>query len=359
MNWCHRKVLDIRRSVLTLNRLPPRQRAQLISGVVGGKVLPKEIAHEIIQRTDGIPLFIEELTKAVIESGMVSETGDQYEFAGVLAPLAIPTSLHASLLARLDRLAPVRDVAQIAAALGRRFSHELICAVAPVSKQKLDHALEQLITAQLIFRRGIPPDAEYTFKHALVQDAAYSTLLRSQRQELHARIAAVLELQFSDIAQSRPELLAHHYTEANCTDRALNYWYMAGRQAIAVFALEEAIAHLTKGIALLARLPKNITRIEREIEFQLALAVPVIATHGYGLRAVEICAQRAQELGNRLGNHKSQFAVCRLVWNSSVLRGPLPQAVDLAQELMRLARHENDTARLALAHRSLGFSLAS
>ena len=180
-------------TMLTLNRLPRRQRAEMIAHVTGGKALPKEIADQIVDRTDGVPLFIEELTKTVVESGIVTEAGDHYAVAGPMAPLAIPTSLHASLLARLDRLAPTREVAQIGAALGRSFSYELISAVAGMPQQKLDEALDQLASAELIFRRGTPPDAEYTFKHALVQDAAYSTLLRSRRQQLHGRIVTTLE----------------------------------------------------------------------------------------------------------------------------------------------------------------------
>lgn len=173
-------------TLIALNRLPPKEREQMIRGVIGGKLLQKEIADQIV---DGIPLFIEELTKAVVETGLVADVGDHYELTGTLTPLAIPSSLHASLLARLDRMAPVREVAQMAAALGRSFSHELISAVSIMPKQQLDDALDQLVTAELIFRRGTPPDAEYTFKHALVQDAAYSTLLKSRRQQIHSRIA--------------------------------------------------------------------------------------------------------------------------------------------------------------------------
>ena len=195
---------------LGLNRLAPRQRAEMIAGVTGGKALPEEIAEQIIDRTDGVPLFVEELTKAVVESGILTDAGDRYTAAGPVTPLAIPASLQASLLARLDRLAPVREVAQIGAALGRQFSHELIGAVAPMPQPQLDDALAQLVSAELIYRRGTPPDAEYTFKHALVQDAAYSTLLRSRRQQLHARIAATLEDRFPDIVAAQPALLAHH-----------------------------------------------------------------------------------------------------------------------------------------------------
>jgi predicted ATPase len=176
-------------TMLILNRLPQRQRAEIITHVTGGKALPKEMADQIIDRTDGVPLFIEELTKAVIESGVLVDSGDRYTATGPVAPLAIPTSLHASLLARLDRLAPTREVAQIGAALGRQFSHELISAVAAVPQQQLDSALVQLVNAELIFRRGTPPDAEYSFKHALVQDAAYDSMLKSRRAQLHSKIA--------------------------------------------------------------------------------------------------------------------------------------------------------------------------
>ena len=199
---------------LSLNRLPPRQRAEMITYMTAGKPLPNEITDQIIDRTDGVPLFIEELTKTVVESGILTEAGDHYELSRPVTPLAIPSSLHASLLARLDRLAPTREVAQIAATLGRSFSHEMISAVAGMPQQQIDNALAQLVTAELIFRRGIPPDAEYSFKHALVQDAAYSTLLRSRRQQLHGRIATTIDSQFPDIASSQPEIVARHCTEA-------------------------------------------------------------------------------------------------------------------------------------------------
>ena len=189
-------------SLLSLNRLPPRERAEMIAHLTDGKALPTEVDDQIVDRTDGVPLFIEELTKSLVESGFVTEAGDRYAVSGPVTLMAIPTSLHASLLARLDRLAPTREVAQIGAALGRQFSHELINAVAQVPQQRLDDALAQLVRAELVFRRGTPPDAEYTFKHALVQDATYSTLLRGRRQQLHGRIAATLEGQFQEIVDT-------------------------------------------------------------------------------------------------------------------------------------------------------------
>ncbi len=240
-----------------LNRLARRQRAEMIAGVTGGKTLPKEIADQIIDRTDGVPLFVEELTKAVVESGILTDTGDRYTAAGPVTPLAIPASLQASLLARLDRLAPMREVAQIGAALGRQFSHELIAAVAPMPPAQLDDALAQLVGAELIYRRGTPPDAEYSFKHALVQDAAYSTLLRSRRQQLHAHIAATLEGRFPEIVAAQPALLAHHCTEAGLTEQAVGYLLKAGRQAVARAVMTEAVAQLQRGLDLLGTLPDS------------------------------------------------------------------------------------------------------
>ena len=244
-------------TLLSLNRLPPRQRAEMIASVTGGKALPKEIADQIIDRTDGVPLFIEELTKSVVESGLVTEAGDRYAVTGPAAPLAIPTTLHASLLARLDRLAPTREVAQIGAALGRSFSHELISAVTQMPQDKLNDALDQLVRAELIFRRGMPPDAEYTFKHALVQDAAYGTLLRSRRQQIHARIATMLEGQFPELVSAQPALMAQHCAEAGLAEKAIGYRLKAGQQAVARSAMIEAVSQLQKGLELVAELARR------------------------------------------------------------------------------------------------------
>jgi class 3 adenylate cyclase len=258
-------------TLLTLNRLPPRQGAEMIAYVTGGKALPKEILDQIVDRTDGVPLFIEELTKTIVESGIVTEAGDHYAVAVPMASLTIPTSLHASLLARLDSLAPTREIAQIGAALGRSFSYELISAVAGMPLQKLADALEQLAKAELIFRRGTPPDAEYTFKHALVQDAAYSTLLRNRRQQLHAQIASKLEEQFPEIVATRPALIAQHCAEAGLDAKAVDYWLKAGQQAVARSSLAEAEAQLRKGLKQVSRLPDGSARLERELDLHVAL----------------------------------------------------------------------------------------
>jgi predicted ATPase len=228
-------------SSLALSRLGRRDGAAMVEQVVGHKALPKEVAAQIVAKTDGVPLFVEELTKTVVESGLLTDAGDRYELVGPLPPLAIPATLHDSLLARLDRLAPVKEVAQIGAVIGREFSHALLAAVADRRQVDLHSALDQLVQAELIFRRGSPPEATYSFKHALVQDAAYGTLLKPRRQHLHARIARVLEEQFAEQARAQPELLAHHFSQAGLSNEALSYWQRAGELASARSAQAEAV----------------------------------------------------------------------------------------------------------------------
>jgi predicted ATPase len=240
-------------TTLTMSPLGRRQGADLVARVTGEKPLPAEIVEQIVARTDGVPLFVEELTKTVLESGLLADAGDRYELHGPLPPLAIPTTLHDSLMARLDRLAPVKEVAQIGAAIGREFSHELLAAVAPMSGNHLSDALEQLVSSELVFRRGAPPDATYSFKHVLVQDTAYQSLLKSKRQQLHARIAEALEERLTDAGETAPEVLARHLTDAGLAARAVPYWRRAGELAAGRSANLEAIAHLSRGSSLSAR----------------------------------------------------------------------------------------------------------
>ena len=214
---------------LSLSRLGQRQVTQMVERLTSGKALPAAIVDQIVERTDGVPLFVEELTKTVLESGLLADAGDHYELSGPLPPLAIPSTLHDSLMARLDRLAPVKEVAQIGAVIGREFSHELLGAVSPLPEDKLGEALDRLVSSKLVFRRGTPPAATYTFKHALVQDAAYQSLLKSKRQQLHSEVADALERGSVAVA---PEVLARHLTEAARTDKAVAYWHLAGRRAI-------------------------------------------------------------------------------------------------------------------------------
>ena len=314
--------------------------------MTGGKALPREIAEQIVDRTDGVPLFIEELTKSVVESGLVVEAGDHYSAAGPVTPLAIPTTLHASLLARLDRFAPTREVAQIGAALGRSFSHELIRAVAQMPQQKLDEALEQLVQAELIFRRGSPPEAEYTFKHALVQDAAYDTLLRSRKQQLHARIAITLENQFPETAATEPAILAHHCTEGSLADRAVEYRLKAGQQAVARSAMVEAVAQLEKGLALLTTLPTSLERQQQELDLRIALGPALIATRGYTSPEVGEIFSRASGLAEQIGRSDYVLPLLYGQWAYHLVRAEHRLALPFAERMEQVGAARNDTAAL-------------
>ena len=212
----------------------------MVRKVTAGKDLPAEVLDQLVAKTDGMPLFVEELTKTVLESGLLKLTNDGYELTGPLPPLAIPTSLQDSLMARLDRLAPVKEVAQIGAVIGREFSYEVLAAVSPLRHEKLQDALAQLVDAQLVFKKGTPLQPVFTFKHALVQDTAYQSLLKSKRQQFHQQIASTLEDRFPGTAQTQPELLAHHFTEANLTERAIDYWRTAGQRSTQRSATVEA-----------------------------------------------------------------------------------------------------------------------
>jgi tetratricopeptide (TPR) repeat protein len=329
-------------TTLSLNRLAPRQRAEMIAGVTGGKALPRVIADQIIDRTDGVPLFVEELTKAVVESGMLTDSGDRYTVAGPVAPLAIPASLHASLLARLDRLAPAREVAQIGAALGRQFSHELIGAVVPMPQPQLDHALSQLVGAELIYRRGTPPDAEYTFKHALVQDAAYSTLLRDRRQQLHARIAEILESRFPEIVAAQPALLAHHCEEAASTEKAAEYWLAAGRRAWGRSAVAEAVALLHRGLALVPALPDGDRRGQIELDLQIALGRALIANRSWGAPELGEVHSRARQLAKALNRPRELLFALWGQFMDHWATADLKQARRFAAELRELGDTAGD-----------------
>ncbi len=344
-------------TALTLNRLGRRHVGAIVAGLTGGKSLPEEVYRQILEKTDGVPLFIEELTKAVLESDMLLEEGDRYVLRGPLPPFAIPATLHDSLLARLDRLAPVKEIAQIGAAIGRDFSYRVLAVVASWPDAELQAALRQLVEAELLFGRGSPPDATYVFKHALVQDAAYGTLLRSRRQQLHAKIAKTLAEGFAEVATTQPELVAHHYAQAGLVDEAISYFLKAGRRSAARSANEEAIRHYTRAQKLLEAKPDDAARDRLELELQIALGVPTRAARGGGSAELEVIYGRARDLSEKLVDTPHRFTALHGLWNSAYYRKPLQQARDLSVELVALADAEGDNTRRALARRARGCSL--
>jgi class 3 adenylate cyclase/predicted ATPase len=344
-------------SLLALTRLGRRDGAAMVEEVVGAKALPDEVAAQIVAKTDGVPLFVEELTKTVLESGLLRDAGDRYELSGPLPPLAIPATLHDSLLARLDRLAPVKEVAQIGAALGREFPHALLAAVADRPDAELQTALDQLVASELVFRRGIPPEATYSFKHALVQDAAYGTLLKSRRQQLHARIAQVLEQRFPEQADAQPELLAHHCTQAGLVEQAVHCWYSAARQAMARSAMVEAAAQLTQALDLLAGLPSSADRDHKELDLQIALGAALIATKGWAAPEVETSCARARELCTGEDQIPQLLAALYGLFLHHLHLSSKHVALQIAGELLRLAERVQDVGAQVVGHRCLATSL--
>jgi class 3 adenylate cyclase/tetratricopeptide (TPR) repeat protein len=341
-------------TLLSLSRLASPQRAEMIRHLTAGKALPKEITDQIIDRTDGVPLFIEELVKAVLESGMLTDSGDRYTLAEALPPVVIPNSLHASLLARLDRSAAVREVAQIAAALGRQFSHELISAISPMGQEQLNDALARLVDTELIYQRGSPPHAEYTFKHALVQDAAYSTLLRRRRLQLHGQIAAALEGRFTEIVETQPEVLARHCAEAGLIDKAIDYRLKAGRQAITKWAMTEAVAELRKGLDLLSRAGDGVMRHEQELNLQMALGQALLATSGYSAPEPGEVYERARHLCEQAGRSAQLGPILYGQFVFRLVRGELRQAEHYAEEMCHLGELHNDLIWKCLGSRVSG-----
>jgi predicted ATPase/class 3 adenylate cyclase len=344
-------------TTLALNRLDRRDRTDLVEQIAGGKALPDEVIDQIADRTDGVPLFIEELTKSVLESGLLREEQDRYVLDRALPSLAIPTSLHDSLIARLDRLASVRLVAQIGAAIGREFPYTLLRTVSRLPEEELHAALARLVASELVFQRGTPPDAVYSFKHALVQDAAHGSLLRSSRQQLHAQIAEALEAGSPEVMDSQPELLAQHYTEAGLVEKSVVCWGKAGHRSAARAAMAEAAAQFQKALDQLAFLPDDLERQRQELEFHSALGGALQAAKGYAAPETGRAYARAQQLWEQLGS-PSEFL--RVPVRQSVyhaIRGELDLALRLDEELLRLSRQHNEYAGLVLGHISSGREL--
>jgi predicted ATPase len=342
---------------LMLRRLDRPQVEMMVENIAGGKALPAAVLQQIVAKTDGVPLFVEELSKTVVESGLVAAVGDHYELSAPLPALAIPATLHDSLMARLDRLAPVREIAQIGAVLGREFSYELLHAVSHLDEGSLQQGLRQLMEAELLYQRGLPPRATYLFKHALVQDTAYQSLLKSTRQQYHQQIAQALAERFPDIKETQPELLAHHYTEASLLAQAIPYWQQAGQRAAQRSAHVEAVHHLSQGLELLKRLPDTPERAQQELMCQVALGSAFIVTKGYAAPEVESAYTRARELCQQSGEPAQLFPVLVGLHRFYQARGDFQSARELGEQCLTLAQHVDDPILLVEAHRTMGTTL--
>jgi TOMM system kinase/cyclase fusion protein len=341
---------------MTLNRLPRRQAAELTGRMAHGKALPPEVVEQVVAKTDGVPLFVEELTKMVLESGLLQEREARYELTGPLPPLAIPATLHDSLMARLDRLAAVKAMAQLGATLGREFSYELLQAVAPWDEGTLQRGLQQLVEAEFLYQQGLPPQATYTFKHALIQDAAYQSLLRSTRQRYHQQIARVLETRFPETAETQPELVAHHYTEAGLNAQAIPYWQRAGHHASDRSANMEAISHLSTGIELLQTLPETPERTQQALTLHIALGAALQIAKGHAAPEVEHTYTRARALCQQVGETPELVPVLFGLWRFYVLRPALHTARELGETMLRLAQRTDDPTLAVMAHWALGLT---
>ncbi len=348
---------------LTINRLTRRDVGAMIDRVAGNKLLPQSIRQDIIERTDGIPLFVEEMTKAVLEAE--SEGAARRTAAAVPPPaLAVPASLHASLMARLDRLGAAKEMAQVGAAIGCEFSHALLASVVRETGVELGSALDRLIQAGLLFRQGVPPHATYLFKHALVQDAAYGTLLREPRRALHARIAETLESQFAETAESQPEILARHCTEATLIEKAAGLWGKAGQRSLARSALAEAAAQLTRALDQIATLPGTPALRREQIKFQVALITPLLHVKGYAAAETKASAEQARlliEQAEALGEPPEDplllFSVLFGFWVANTVAFNGDVCRDLAAQFLALAEKQGATGTLMIGHRLMGTSL--
>jgi class 3 adenylate cyclase/predicted ATPase len=344
-------------SLLALNRLGRRDRTVLVEQIAGGKALPRDVIEQIVDRTDGVPLFVEELTKSVLESGLLREERDCYVLDGALPPPAIPSSLHASLLSRLDRLASVRHVAQIGAAIGREFSYSLLRAVSRLPEDELKASLDRLVASELVFHRGTPPDSVYSFKHSLVQEAAHSTLLRNTRQLLHAQIAETLEAHATELMDSQPELFARHYAEAGMIEKSVACWRTAGRRSVARSAMAEAAAQLQKALDQLELLPDGPERHRQELEIWSALGAVLTVVRGFAAPETGRAHARARELWDQLGSPSEFLQVPYGQSRYHAHRGEFDLALRLDEGLLRLSRQRNDSGGLVIGHLSSGRNL--
>jgi class 3 adenylate cyclase/predicted ATPase len=341
---------------LTLGRLDRNNVERIVTQVAGGRVLPAEVMNQIVAKTDGNPLFVEELTKAVLEGDILVKDADGYRLDGPLPPLAIPATLQDSLMARLDRMAPVKEISQIGAAIGREFSYSLMRELVRRDDTALQDALAKLEQAKLVFRRGEPPEAIYRFKHALVRDAAYESLLKSRRHQLHSQIARTMEKKFPDVVVSQPEIVAHHFTEAGLVEPAIEYWLKAGNLALSRSA-NTALDHLKQGLKLIPNIDDPMLRNKWELLLQTSLGNSLRTTKGWSVDSVRHAYTRALQLCKESGFDERTFPAVFGLWTWNFVRAALGEARALAEHLLNTAESVDDSVYDVLAHEALGFTL--
>ncbi len=345
-------------SSISLNKLDPNNCTALIEGVTRGLSLPPEVLSEIITKTDGVPLFVEELTKTVLESGKLRVEENAYVLDQPLTSLAIPSTLQDSLMARLDRLASVKDIAQIGAVIGREFRHELILAIAGLEDPVLTAGLEKLAEAGLVLRRGTPPLASYLFKHALIQDILYASLLKSRRQQLHAKISKVLVEQFPQLVETQPELAAQHFAEAGLIAEAIEYWHRAAEIASSRAAPEEAYKHLGFALDGLKQLPDSAENQHLRLDLLGQRVTPIIATRSYGSPEMKDLVADAMSVYAELDDASQQiFPILYARWASALTGGRAIDAPGIASEVLVEAERQQDGLKIVLGNRLLGCSL--
>jgi predicted ATPase len=341
---------------LVLNRLERPQVEALITQRARSKTLPAEVVQHIVAKTDGVPLYVEELTKMLLASDLLREEADQYVLTGPLRTVAIPDTLQAALMARLDQLNTAKEVAQLGAVLGREFAYELLQAIAPQDEDTLQEGLARLVEAELLYQRGRPPRALYIFKHALIQDAAYALLLKSTRQQVHQQVAQLLEVRFPDLVETQPELVAQHYTAAGCAEQAVSYWQRAGEQASERSAYLEAVSHVTTGIELLTTLPETPAHTQQALSLHIALGAALIITKGQAAPEVEQAYTRAHALYQQVGETPELIPVLVGLWWFYLVRAQLQTAREIGETLLRLAHQTPNQALAVAAHYALGFT---
>jgi predicted ATPase len=323
---------------ITLNRLERAHIEALVGRLAGEKILPTEVVEHIVGKTDGVPLYVEELTKMLLESDLLEEESDQYILTGSLSSASIPATLQDSLMARLDSLPGVREVAQLGAVLGREFDYEMLQALNAIDEPTLKAGLSQLVAHELLDQRGRIPRAKFIFRHALIRDAAYASLLRRTRQQYHKQVAQLLESRFPDVVQSQPELVAHHYMEAGCAEQAIDYWHKAGERSSGRSNYQEAISHLTTGLSLLQTLPETQERHQQELPLQTALGTASLMVRGQTAPEVETAYARARFLCQQMGDAQDVFLVLFGLWRFYNARANFPLARQLGEELLSIAK---------------------